>query len=344
MSTGRDLFPVPEGGTLLDVLRALDRGGFGVALIVDAEGRLVGVMTDGDVRRALLASHPIDSRLGPFVNRAFTSVRPDVPRDDILELMRARQIEQVPIVGPDGHPAGLHLLHEIVGAAERPNWAVVMAGGRGTRLGSLTSNIPKPMLRVAGRPILERIVLKLVGHGIRRVFLSINYLGHLVEQHFGDGSRFGCQIEYLREDRPLGTGGSLSLLPVPSAPVVVMNGDLVTQADVGELLDFHEGSRFAATVGVRRYLHTVAFGCVDVEGQRITSFEEKPTLTCMINGGIYVLSPALVRRVPANREYQLPELLVDCLGRNEAIGAFEIHGDWFDVGQKDTLQQARGET
>jgi dTDP-glucose pyrophosphorylase/CBS domain-containing protein len=340
----RELPLVPERGTLIDVLRVLERGAVRAALVSSDEGRLVGILTDGDVRRALLAGCSLDAPLRPYVNREFTSVRANAARDEVLELMQAREIDQIPILDAEGRPCGLHLLREIVGAERRPNWAVVMAGGRGSRLGSLTADTPKPMLRVAGRPILERIILRLVGHGIHRIYISVHYLSHVVEDHFADGSRFGCKIDYLREDQPLGTGGALSLLPDPVDPVLVMNGDLVTQADVGGMLDFHARGGQALTIGVRRYLHTIPFGCVQLDGDRVTAFDEKPTLTCQMNAGIYVLSPASVKRVPKNQEFPLPNLLLDSISRREPVAAFEVEGDWIDVGQRDHLRQARGET
>jgi NDP-sugar pyrophosphorylase family protein len=210
-------------------------------------------------------------------------------------------------------------------------------------LAPLTDSIPKPMLKVAGRPILERIVLQLVEAGIRRVFLSVNHLSHLVESHFGDGRQFGCQIEYLREDRPLGTCGALTLLPKADKPILVLNGDLITQAEFGGLLDFHTESRHMATVGVRRYMHTVPFGCLDLDGTRITRIEEKPTLTKTISTGIYAIEPALLTLIPPATEFSMPNLLSAALAHGDAVGAWEVDGDWIDVGQKEQLQLARGE-
>jgi NDP-sugar pyrophosphorylase family protein len=239
---------------------------------------------------------------------------------------------------------GLHLLQEMLGVRERPSWALIMAGGRGTRLLPLTENVPKPMLPVAGKPILERIVLHLIGHGIHRIFISVQHLSHVIEDHFGDGRRLGCRIEYLREERPLGTAGALSLLPEPPVePLLVMNGDLVTQADVGALLDFQAMGPQVATMAIRRYLHTVPFGCVELEGDRVVGLEEKPTLARMVNAGIYALAPALVRRVDAGRETTMPELLAAAMARGELVRTFEVSGDWIDVGQRDQLRQARGE-
>ena len=138
---------------------------------------------------------------------------PTVPRAEVLDIMQARRFEQVPIVDEQGKVIGLHLLHDILGNIARPNWAVVMAGGKGMRLRPLTEKLPKPMIRVAGRPLLERIILHLVSYGIRRIFLSVNHLAPVIEDYFEDGSKYGTKIEYLREDHPLGSGGAISLLP-----------------------------------------------------------------------------------------------------------------------------------
>jgi dTDP-glucose pyrophosphorylase len=344
MSRSNDVlqFTIALSATLRDLLVTLERGAE-IALVTH-EGRFVGVMTDGDARRALLAGHSLESPLAPHVNRNGITVGPAVGRAEVLELMQAHTIGQVPIVDAHGVLHGLHRLHDILGVRARPNRAVVMAGGRGTRLAPLTDQVPKPMLRVAGRPILERIVLHLISHGIRDVALSVNYLGHIIEEHFGDGSRFGARITYLREERALGTGGPLAQLDTPpTEPLVVMNGDLVTQVDLGAMLDFHDDGAQLATMGVRRYLHTVPFGCIDTDGDGyVTQFEEKPTLTRMVNAGIYVLSPELVARVPKGQEFPITRLFEGCLARGERVRTFEIVDDWVDVGQRDQLRQARG--
>jgi dTDP-glucose pyrophosphorylase len=321
---------------------ALERGARRIALAIDPAGRLVGVATDGDLRRALLAGAALDGPLAMCLSRRFVTVGPREGRVEVLELMSARRIAAIPVVDAAGRPIGLHLLDEVLQPLERPNWAVVMAGGRGARLRPLTETVPKPMLRVAGRPILERIVLHLVGVGVGRVFLAVGYLGNVIEEHFGDGSRFGCRIEYLREGVPLGTGGALGLLPEPPVdPVLVMNGDLVTQADVGGLLEVLIRSGYVATIGIRRYLHTVPFGCVERDRDRVVTLEEKPTLARDVNAGIYALDPTLVARVEAGRAVALPDLVADAIGRGEPVGAFAIDDDWIDVGQREHLDRAR---
>jgi dTDP-glucose pyrophosphorylase len=330
-------------GTLTDAMKAIDRGGAEIALVLDEDGRLVGVMTDGDVRRALLKGSGMDSALVPHVRRDFVSVASSTPRAEVLDLMQALTISQIPIVGDGGRATGLHLLHEVLGAVTRGNWAVIMAGGRGTRLLPLTEEVPKPMLRVAGRPVLERIVLHLVGFGIRRIFIAVHYMGDVIESHFGDGSRYGCRIDYLREEVPLGTGGALARLPSqPDRPLIVMNGDLVTSVDFSTMLAFHDEGEQVATLGVRRYVHTVPFGCVTLDDDRVVAMEEKPELAQMVNAGIYVLEPRLLDRIPPDRAYALPELLQESLRRRELIRTFEIHDDWIDIGRRDQLAEARG--
>jgi NDP-sugar pyrophosphorylase family protein len=259
--------------------------------------------------------------------------------------MRARGISQVPVLDPAGRLVGVHLLREFLGLAARSNWAVLMAGGRGQRLRPLTERIPKPMIPVAGRPILERLVLHLVGAGIRRIFISINYLGHMIREHFGDGRTFGCRIEYLRETTPLGTGGALSLLPErPSEPLLVVNGDLITQVGIDEFLAFHTHGGYAATIGVRDYRLDIPFGVVRTRRNRVTALEEKPSETRRVSAGIYALSPAVLRLIPQRREYPITELFDTCLRRHLPVGAYPIADEWIDVGRHDDLRRARGDT
>jgi dTDP-glucose pyrophosphorylase len=333
---------VAATATLRDGLAALDRGAAGIALAVNADGRLVGVATDGDLRRALLRGAGLDDPLAAAVTRDFVALGRSHPRAEALDLMRARRIDAVPVVDDDGRPVGLHLLHAFIEPVARPNWAVIMAGGRGTRLRPLTDEVPKPMLRVAGRPILERIVLHLVGSGIERIFISVHYLASVIEEHFGDGHGFGAQIEYLREAEPLGTAGALGLLPAPPAdPLLLLNGDLVTSVDIGALLAFHEAGGHAATVGTRRYVHAIPFGCVALEGDRVVAIEEKPAVVRQVSTGIYALEPRAVALVPRDRPSTMPELIERLLAAGERVGGFEVEDDWVDVGQREQLVRVR---
>ena len=340
----RQLMMRPEA-TLFEALRCIDQGARGIAFVCDRAGKVLGTLTDGDVRRALLRGAPLDRPgAGKAMRRRFTSVAPHVGRPEVLDLMRARSIGQVPVLDAKGRLVGLHSLQELVGGVERPNWAVIMAGGKGVRLRPITENIPKPMIRVAGRPILERLVLHLTGSGIRRIFLSVNYLSHVIEDHFGDGSAYGCRIEYLRERKPLGTGGALALLPErPTHPLLVMNGDLVTQFDVGRMLEAHAAGGDVATFGMRPYNVEIPFGVAEVKGRRLVGLREKPTERMLINAGIYVFGARALRLVPKDREFPITDLFLRCLEKKLPVGAHLIHDEWTDVGRHDELKRARGD-
>jgi len=329
--------------TLFDAIRIIDQAGAGIALVIDDQERLVGTLTDGDIRRAILQKNRLDSPLLPYIKKEYFSVSENEGRANVLDLMQAHLIEQIPVIDQEKKLIGLHLIHSILGTQDRPNWAVIMAGGKGTRLYPLTKNIPKPMVNVAGRPILERLVLHLVSHGIHHIFLSVNYLSDIIKDHFGNGERFGCQIEYLNEDEPLGTAGSLSLLPQPPThPILVMNGDLVMNADLGAMLDYHEQCNYHATIGVKTYSHQVPYGCVTLQNDCIVKIDEKPDLVQQVNAGIYVLSPKAVQTIP-KQFYPITDLFSSALEKNHRLGAFNLDCDWVDIGQHDQLKQARGE-
>lgn len=334
---------VKPDDSLLQALKIIDGGGVEIAFVADG-GKIVGTLSDGDIRRALLRGETLESRsVRRAMRRDFMFVTPAVGRAEVLDMMRARYISQVPVLDAAQRMVGLHLLQELLGAVDRPNWAVIMAGGEGVRLRPLTEHVPKPMLTVAGRPILERLVLHLAGYGIREIFLSVNYLGHVIEEHFGDGARFGCKIRYLRENQPLGTGGPLSLLPkIPADPVLVLNGDLVTQAEIDRILDAHEAGGYDATMCVRPYQTEVPFGVADVRGGRLLGFREKPTEQLLVNAGIYVLSAPALRRVPKGKVYPITAIFEESLAKKRPIGAHLIAGEWMDVGRHEELKRARG--
>lgn len=340
---------VPKEASIRAALSAIDKYGIKDALVVDGDGRLVGAVAENDIRRALLAGTGLDAPVYPLVREAPPAVKPSEGRAEALDLMRALGLKVVPVVDGEGRVVGVHTEHETIGVTPRDNWAVVMAGGRGTRLAPLTDEMPKPMLPVAGRPILERLVLHLVGSGVNRIFLSVNYLGNLIENHFGDGSQFGCTIEYLREapDQPLGTGGALRLLHElghdATAPLLVMNGDLVTAFSVERLLEAHASRDVVATIAVSEYQHQVPFGVLEASQERLLRIVEKPTRSWQVNAGIYVLEPTLLARIPRGELFPITDLFDDCLASDLPIGIWQMREHWQDIGRPHELAQARGE-
>lgn len=351
--TTRDLDAacVPASGTVRDALRVIDVFAHSVALILDDEGVLAGLLTDGDIRRALLAGVTLDDDVLPVATRSPLTCTSGTPRPLVLDLMRARSVDVVPEVDDGGRLVGLHTLTDIVGGSPLPNVAVVMAGGKGTRLGDLTRTTPKPLVPVAGRSILEWIVLNLVGGGIREIYVSVNHLADQIVGVLGDGSAYGCEIHYLHEsgDNPLGTAGSLALLrdrrSGPADPILVMNGDLMVEFDARELIRHHVEQTAAVTIGVRPYQHTVPFGVVQVGGDgSVAGIMEKPTITMDINAAVYAVSPEILPLVPAGVGSSMPELVQRCLESGNRVVAWPLSSEWIDVGTPSDLARARGIT
>ncbi len=330
--------------SILDAMRTIDQGAAQIALVTDENQKLIGIVTDGDLRRALLGGADLESPILPHVNHEFRKASAETSRIEALDLMKCYSIEQLPIVDSQGRLIGLHLLNDLIQPQQLPNAAVILAGGKGTRLGTLTQNVPKPMLKVVGRPILERIILHLIGGGIKKIFLSVNYLAEQIEDYFGNGDEYGCQISYLREDKPLGTGGPLALLQHHEIthPVIVMNGDLITDFDVPGIVGCHQKNSNQITIGVRTYSHTVPFGCITTDGQQVVSLNEKPTLQEIINTGIYVISKELLPQVPLDF-FPITNLIELALDDGKRVGVFSVD-QWIDVGQPKHLAEARGDT
>jgi dTDP-glucose pyrophosphorylase len=324
-----------------DAIRALNGPAEGMAIVTDDDEKVAGVLTDGDVRRALMQEARLEALIDPYVRRDYLFVTETESRNQVLDLMQAKKFKHIPILDRAGRLVGMHMLHDVVGGEKLSNHAVIMAGGKGVRLRPITEHMPKPMIPVAGRPILERLVLHLVGCGITRIHISVNYLAEIIVNHFGDGSRFGCEISYLRESEELGTAGALSLLPfVPEEPIMVLNGDLVTQMDFAAMIAFHMASESSATIGHRPYTHQIPFGCLDVLNDRVIAIREKPVLEHRVNAGVYVLSPGVLSLIPRNF-YPITELFQQLLERGEKIGSYEITSDWIDVGLHTELSKAR---
>jgi len=331
-----------QGATILDAIKVLDASRGGLVVVVDDRDHLQGVITDGDIRRGLMRGVGLQDAIDTVICRSCFTVPLGTSRAQVLDIMRARKIAQVPIVDEDRKVVGLHLLNRLISSAELPNAAVVMAGGKGERLGALTKQTPKPMLMVAGRPILERIILHLISHGITHVYLAVNYLKDVIKDYFGDGAKLGCRIEYLEESMPLGSGGPLSLLPPQQHSVVVMNGDLITDANISRMVEFHEQHGHHATMGYTTYRHTVPFGCLEVKDGCIADLVEKPTVIKRANAGIYVMSPDAIATVPKNQYFMITDVFANALKDNVKCGAYPVDGDWIDVGMPNDLGRARG--
>jgi dTDP-glucose pyrophosphorylase len=332
---------LPPSATLGEVLARIDAAGYQIALVVDRDDRLLGVVTDGDVRRAILQGLALSAAITVVMNPSPVTAPQGSSGREQLAAMRRHGVHQLPIVNGNNRVVGLVLIDDLIGATEKPNWVVLMAGGLGSRLRPLTESVPKPMLVVRGKPILEGILENLVDEGFRRFFVAVNYRADMIISHFGDGSSLGIEISYLREDTRLGTAGALSLLPeVPTHSLIVMNGDLLTRARVSSLLEFHETHRAAASMAVREYELQVPYGVVHMSGERITAVEEKPVQKFFINAGIYALSPQALQQIPRDASFDMPALFERLNAAGKLTTAFPLHDFWLDIGRVEDYVQA----
>lgn len=342
----RDLTEVliSPAASVRDAVRAIDAGGIEIALVVDSAGRLLGAVTDGDIRRGLLAGNALDQPVELVMNAKPRTITRLQPEDDALKIMRRVSIRQVPVVDDDGFVVGLHWQDDLQKPGVDDVWVVLMAGGQGMRLRPLTEGLPKPMIPVGGRPLLETIVRNFRAQGYRRFFMAVNYMGEVIREHFGDGHKLGVEIEYLVEDRRMGTAGALSLLPRrPTDPVIVMNGDLLTTVNFRQLVDFHREHGARATMCVREYTQQVPYGVVQTVGSRLTSIVEKPTQTYFVNAGIYVVDPSALVLLPERAAFDMPQLFDAITGSGSMAGAFPIHEYWLDIGRLEDLERAKSD-
>lgn len=342
MTRFRDLL-ISDSGSIRDAMASIEANGREMVLVQDAAGCIVGLVTDGDIRRGLLAGRTMDGAAGEIMSRDFFSVGPDLDRAHVLDLMKARMFQHVPVLDGSRRLLGVHFLRDLLGTVSKPNIAVIMAGGRGTRLRPITQSIPKPMVEIAGRPLLERIILHLVGHGVTNIYLAVNYLAHIIENHFADGAAFGCQISYLRETTPLGTGGPLSLLEDrPKHPLIVLNGDQVMRTDLTAMLETHEVGKYVATIAAGTHQVEVPFATISQSGGRLGAIEEKPTLTMQVNRGTYILSPETLDLIPKGQEFPITGLFEMLLEKGLPVGVFHCEDEWVDVGRVEELNRANG--
>lgn len=326
----------------IDAVRIIDSTRLQIALVVDEGGRLLGTVTDGDVRRAILAGKALASPVAEIMFRTPTTAPPEADRETLLGLMQAKVLRQIPIVDECGRVMGLETMMDLLTRQVLPNAVVLMAGGRGQRLRPLTDLCPKPLLRIGDKPILEIILENFVAQGFHKFFISVNYMADKVEEHFGDGSRFGVSVEYLREDQPLGTAGALKLLPdMGELPFLVMNGDLLTKVNFAHLLDFHTGQKASATMCVRPYTAQIPYGVVHVDDHTLVRIEEKPSQTVFVNAGIYALSPSALARIPDGEAYDMPTLFESLLRHGESALVFPVREYWIDIGRVGDYEQAQ---
>lgn len=330
--------------SIREALLKIDAVGSQMALITTRDGCLVGTVSDGDIRRGLLKGLTLADAVEKCMHTRPHFGRVTDSKDAVLAFMRRERLHQMPILDEADRVVGLEVLDDYLLPPARENWVVLMAGGLGTRLGELTKTMPKPMLPVGDRPLLETIVRRFVDQGFVNFYLSVNYMADVIESHFGNGERFGARIRYLRETKRMGTAGSLSLLPeLPVEPLIVANGDLLADIDYAHMLDEHVDSDVAATMGVSEYEFQVPYGVVHKENGFVKRIEEKPVHKSLISAGVYVLSPSSLGLIPHDTFFDMPSLFEALITGGQKVSTYKVHGYWLDIGAIPDYQKANSD-
>jgi dTDP-glucose pyrophosphorylase len=333
--------------SMRDALSCIDAGGEGIALVIGDGGKLLGTITDGDLRRATLAGVDVDKttvdallgrRKGPQTGPLTAPV--GTADAELMRMMKRSRLRHIPLVDAKGRVQELALLRELALEDPLPVTAVVMAGGQGTRLRPLTENMPKPMLPVGDRPVMEHVLEQLQKVGISRVSITTHYKPESIVEHFGDGRRFGVEIDYVNEQEPLGTAGALGLLKPPEGPVLVINGDVLTQVNFRSMLSYHSDNHADMTVGVRRFELNVPYGVVDMDGVLVTRLDEKPTYRFFINAGVYLIEPTVLPLIKHQERLDATDLIDRLMSAGKKVVGFPIHEYWLDIGRPEDYVRA----
>ena len=323
--------------SLSDSIKVLHEGGYRIALVIDNNGKLQGTLTDGDVRRALMSHYSMDDPVDRVMNIKPITININDDSSDAFMLMKSKSLLHIPVIDDNKVLIGLETIQDLIAKKKFDNPVFLMAGGFGKRLKPLTNNIPKPLLDIGGKPILETILIQFIESGFYNFYISTHYKAEMIRNHFGDGSKWGVNITYIHEIKPLGTAGSLGLLPqnLPDLPILMMNGDILTRVDFSSLLDFHNKHNGIATMCVREYDFQVPYGVVESEKSLIKNIVEKPVHNFFVNAGIYVLNTEILENIYGTTYLDMPNLLSQNIANGKKIHMFPIYEYWLDIGQKE---------
>jgi len=330
--------------SIMEAIPLLDTAGMGLLLLCEGDRRLVGVLTDGDIRRAILNEVSFEESSILIASRNPLVASRRVSPSEALHLMdhsRDFLVNHLPLVDADGRVVDLLLRSDLISEDQTAVSAVIMAGGSGKRLRPLTEKVPKPMLSVGGRPLMEQIIAQLRKAGIQQIAITTHYKPEKIAAHFGDGSNFGVRLNYVNEDRPLGTAGALGLMEKPNTSLLVINGDILTQMNFRAMLAYHQKHKADLTVAVRKYDLKVPYGVIESDGAFVRELVEKPSLSFFVNAGIYLLEPSVYHYVPNGQHFDMTDLIQRLLEEQRPIASFPIVEYWLDIGQPADYDQAQ---
>ncbi|MDA8933118.1 nucleotidyltransferase family protein [Candidatus Pelagibacter ubique] len=331
---------ITEDSTIKRTLKVISDGTFQIAIVVDKKGKLVGTLTDGDIRRGFLKGLNGNSSVKSIVNRNPIIVKKNETKEKLLKIALSKNISQIPVVDSNGKVIALHMLNEILKPKSKPNLVVIMAGGRGLRLRPLTKNIPKPMLMVGNKPILQNIVEKFKESGYKNFVICVNYKSRIIKNYFGNGKKFGVKIEYIEEEKRMGTAGALNLLrKKPQDPFFVINGDLLINLNFEKMLDFHFEHNSKATMCVNDYNIDLPYGEVKLDNENIISIKEKPKHKYFINAGLYILDPEHISLIP-KKFFDMTSLFNKIIIKKHKVISFPLSEFWLDIGRINDYKKA----
>jgi dTDP-glucose pyrophosphorylase len=327
-----------------DAKRIIDTSLMHIAIVVDEDGKLLGIVTQSDYRKSILRHVNFSDPVTTILNESPETALLSDSANKIDEFFIRTNLMHLLIVNDEGILVNVEYYDEHLKIDRKENWVVIMAGGLGNRLRPLTEYTPKPLLNMGGKPIIESIIDKFISYGFRRFYISVNYKANMIEDYFGDGSKLGVQISYMKEAQQMGTAGSLSLLPdIPNKPFITMNADLITDINFQDLVNYHLEHRASATMCVKEYDFTVPYGVVTVNDHKIEGLDEKPNQRFFVNAGIYLLEPNILELIPKNVSINMPDLFKMIIDSNRITTAFPIHEFWLDIGQMDDYQKANND-
>ena len=341
------VFCVRPESSLDDAIRCIDRNMKGIALVVDAERRLIATITDGDVRRWILAGVGLQSIIQGLLDKKSpahtTPVTAPVETDPatLLQLMNEQLIRQVPLLDVDGCVVDLVTLDDLVPSTSLPMEAVIMAGGFGTRLLPLTADMPKPMLPIGDRPLMELIIDQLRRAGISRINVTTHHHAQKIKSHFNDGANFGVDLRYVDEDQPLGTAGAIGLMSRPSEPLLVINGDILTEVNFRDMLAFHREHNADMTVAVRKYDIAVPYGVIESDSVYVQRLTEKPNVSFFVSAGIYLLEPSVHPMIPNGEHFNMTDVIQRLIDAGRPVVSFPVREYWLDIGRHDDYAAAQ---
>lgn len=337
-------FFITPADTVRHAAQVIDTYKEGIALVTDEEGKLLGTITDGDIRRFMLSGRSLDEPCSMVMFAHPASVSITASRSEMQLMLTSRKLRQLPLVNKSGVVEGLVTLRDFLPSDQAPSIAVIMAGGEGKRLRPITESIPKPMVEVGNKPLLETIVERLVCYGIRDIRLAVNYKHEIIENYFEDGKRFGANISYIHESKKLGTIGALTLMEnPPEQSFLVMNGDVVTNVNFAQFHEFHKKHRAVCTIAASEYHIAIPYGVLDLAGHFVLGVKEKPTRNFFCNAGMYILDPETIHLIPKNTCYDVTTLIDELIANGYPVAAFPIREYWVDIGMKDDLQKAQSD-